>query len=117
MSQTYQMDVFLKNVDARKVGDVAKLAGAEWPFGEWNHDHRAGQDDGLIDLDARGVGSLAGGEEPDEFADRLALAVWAANGGYCAVEVYSTYMEDLPQDQHKRGRREFRRLSRQAKSR
>ncbi len=117
MSQTYQMDVFLKNVDVRRVGDVAKMAGEEWPFGEWNYDHPDGQDDGLIDLDSSGIGQLAGGEEPDEFADRLALAVWAANGGFCDVEVYSTYIEDLPQDAHRRGRREFRRLTKQAQPR
>ncbi len=111
MSQTYQMNVFLKNVKAERVGDVAKLAEAEWPFGDWNRDHRDGQDDGLIDLDASGIGSLGGGETAEEFADRLALAVWTANGCYCEVKVCSTYMEDLPQDEHRRGRKEFGRLT------
>lgn len=110
MSQTYQMDVSLKNVDARKVGDVALFAGKEWPFGDWSHDHPDGQDDKLIDLDSCGTGSLAGGETPEEFADRLSLAVWRANGGFCEVRVYSTYLEELPQDEHRRGRRDFNRL-------
>jgi hypothetical protein len=30
------------------------------------------------------------------FADRLAKAIWDANGGFCRVVVRSTYLDDLP---------------------
>lgn len=37
-------------------------------------------------------------ETDQEFAERLARAVWTANGGPCEVEVRSTYLEDLPHE-------------------
>ena len=50
---------------------------------------------------------LCGGETEDEFALRLAAAVWDANAAYCPVEVTATYLEDLPCEIHEFGEAEY----------
>ena len=45
---------------------------------------------------ATAEGNLCGGENEHEFADRLARAIWKANGGYCYVAVRATNLENMP---------------------
>jgi len=56
-------------------------------------------------------GNLCGGESEEEFADRLAAAIWRANScAYCKVEVRATFLEDVPYETHVRDREAFKRL-------
>ena len=45
-------------------------------------------------------GNLTGGTTEDEFARELAQCVWAANKGFCKVEVCMTYLEDSPSEDY-----------------
>ena len=53
-------------------------------------------------------GQLCGGETDSEFADRLAAAVWAANGAYCEVTVRATCLDELPYDTNTRDETDYR---------
>jgi len=121
MSQQYRMDVFLKNVEERKVDAVIAAAEALWPFeGMWCRFHPDGQAEGHVNIDNAGTSSLHSGEQPEEFSDRLAKAVWGAHGGFCEVEVYSAY-DDFggkeEQEPHILNIEDFLRLTRQRVSR
>jgi len=52
---------------------------------------------------------LCAGETEEAFATRVAHAVWDANGAYCEVVVSALCLEDLPREEHTRGREEFKR--------
>lgn len=59
-------------------------------------------------MECDGDSSLCGGESEEEFADRISEAIWEANGGaYCMVHVMATYLENLPCDNHHRGRTKY----------
>ena len=89
MSRLYEVSVEVSGHDASRGARIKDAARAEWGFDEdWL------DDEGLLQNGARG--SLCGGETEDEFAGRLALAIFEANGGPCSVSVFTTCLEDLP---------------------
>ena len=88
MSRYFSMFVRISGADSDRTEAVQQAAEGEWSFDTWH------ESDGV--LTSGGDGQLGGGESDDEFAQRLAKAVWAANGGFCEVEVHSTYLDDLP---------------------
>ena len=88
MSRNFSMFVTISGINSDRTEAVQQAAGGEWSFDTWH------ESDGV--LTSGGDGQLGGGESDDEFAQRLAKAVWAANGGFCEVEVHSTYLDDLP---------------------
>jgi hypothetical protein len=45
-------------------------------------------------------GSLTGGQSPRQLIERLAVAVWQANGAFCTVTGRTTCLEDLPYETH-----------------
>jgi hypothetical protein len=86
------MLVRVRDVTSERVDRVQQAANDEWNFDDWHeHDNSISS---CVD------GSLCGGESEDEFAQRLAKAIWTANGGYCEVEVVATYLEDLPHESY-----------------
>ena len=54
--------------------------------------------------------SFAGGETEEEFTERLAVAIWRANGGYCEVIVNATFLENLPYEIHTLDEDDYERL-------
>ena len=88
MSRYFSMFVRISGANPDRTEAVQQAAEGEWPFDTWHES--AGV------LTSCGDGQLGGGECDDEFAQRLAKAIWAANGGFCQVEVSSTYLDDLP---------------------
>ena len=103
MSRSYSMLVTINDVAPEKVDSVKQAARDMWDFEDWCECGNA------ISADVDGY--LNGGETEDEFAERLAKAIWAANGGYCAVEVVATYLENLPCETHTFDEDDFRRLA------
>ena len=93
MSRYYNMAVTITGAARDRIDAVKQAAETEWTFDDWFLD-----DDGV--LTASADDRLCGGETDDEFAQRLANAIWAANGGYCRVEVNATYLEELPCETH-----------------
>jgi hypothetical protein len=88
MSRYYGMNVVIVGQDAGKVEAIKAAAEAEWPFENWV--------EGGGQLQAYGENQLCGGVTEEEFAERLTLAIWRANGAFCEVTVHATYMEELP---------------------
>ena len=88
MSRNFSMFVTISGINPDRTEAVQQAAGGEWPFDDWY------ESDGVLTSD--GDSQLGGGESDDEFSQRLVKAIWAANGGFCEVEVSSTYLDDLP---------------------
>ena len=80
---------------------MLKTAG-EWDFDDWH------ENDGQ--MFGYGEGRLGGGESEEEFADRLARAIWNANGAFCEIEVRATYLDDLPYVDYCRDEDDYGRL-------
>jgi len=100
MNRYYGMALTVRGIDPKKCRQVQKAAREEWPgFDDWHVQHL----EGATILTASGEGSLCGGESEEDFADRLAHAVWAAHGTCCEVEVAATYLEEQPYEAHIRG--------------
>jgi hypothetical protein len=92
MSRYYGMSVTISRHDPKKVRKIKAAAKGQWPFEDWQG---AGEE-----LRAYAEDNLYGGETEEQFAERLAVAVWRANGTYCDVVVDATYLESLPYESH-----------------
>ena len=79
----------------------------EWSFAPGDFESAPPSDREARKLTARAEGALCSGETEEEFADRIAGAVWEANGGYCQVTVCATYLEPPPCEEHVRDERDF----------
>ena len=94
------MSVQIEGVAPRRARYVKRVAAREWPFEEWDGDKRT--------LRSYAESYLAGGEDEDQFADRLSGAIWKANKGFCHVSIDATYLEELPYESHHRGEDAYR---------
>ena len=95
MSRFYEMTVTLRGVRPGRLEVVKAAALEEWDFdGAWFE--LVDDDMNPAGVQSSGRGSLCGGESEDEFALRLAKAIWKANGEFCQVEVTAIYLEELP---------------------
>lgn len=95
MSRRYMMSVEISGFDVKRKDAIIEAAQTEWTFPGW---------DELAEpplLWSKGEYNLYGGESEDEFANRLAAAIWVANRGPCEVEIVATYMEELPHETYK----------------
>jgi len=101
MSRCYEMFVRVSGVAPDKIEAVKNAAEEEWRFDGW-YDQNG-------ELTACGQDRLCGGETADEFAQRLAKAVWTANGGGCRVEVHATCQE-VPYEAYCFDEDDYRRL-------
>ena len=50
------------------------------------------------------------GRSEEQFTERLSVAIWRANGGYCRVSVDATYLENLPYETHGLDESDYARL-------
>jgi len=96
MSRRYEMVVTIEQYDKDKEDAVIDAAQGqwsslkqweEWPIGKRN-----------TYITSAGEGNLTVDEGEDEFAERMARAVWEANGGVCEVEVRCIYLENIPHE-------------------
>lgn len=102
MSRYYEMTVEISECQPEKAEAIQEAAGHQWPFDEWC--------DVGESLMASAEGHLFGGETEQHFADRLAKAIWEANGAYCKVLVRAIYLENLPCEEHAMGEDDYSRL-------
>ena len=94
MIRSYRMTVGIQGFDPRKSNIIKRAAEKEWVFFfNWHECQRR-------HLFSTSEGYLPGGETEDAFARRLAKAIWAANGGYCEVEVVAVCLENLPSEKY-----------------
>ncbi len=102
MSRAYNMGVEISGYDASKTTAIKDAAAVQWEFDDWN------ECDGT--LTAFADGSLGGGETEEQFAERMSVAVWSANGKFCEVSIVATYLEDLPFETYSLDESDFERL-------
>jgi hypothetical protein len=102
MSRFYNMGVEISGHDAGKIEAVKDAAAGEWKFDDWN------ECDGK--LSAYADGHLCGGESEKQFAERVSMAVWRANGKFCDVSIVATCLEDLPCETYSLDEDDFDRL-------
>jgi len=103
MSRYYEMGVEIMGHDAEKESQIKQAAEQEWPFSDW-------WSSGEGDLRASAESALCGGESEEQFTERLSVAIWRANGGFCEVVVNATYLEDLPYEIHSLDQNDYARL-------
>jgi len=108
MSRAYDMTVEIRKFRKEAIPAIQQAAAGEWPFKDWLVNEEAGY------MLASGESRLCGGEGEEEFADRLAVAIWKANGACCDVSVLATYLEELPYEEHFRDEDDYERLMSQA---
>ena len=107
MSRKYEMLVHVREADPDRVDDIKEAAEAEWNFADWHPLSLEGEPPVFM---AYAEDQLAGGEAEEEFADRLTVAIWRANGRYCEVEVRATYLEEIPFESYTRDEDDYQRL-------
>ena len=114
MSRYYGMGVEITKFDPEKADAIVDAANAEWGAfsDDWGDSDKypgaTTQRETERVLTAYGEENLCGMESPDEFCERLTKAIWKANGGFCRVEVRSTYLEDVPCEYHELSEDDFR---------
>jgi len=107
MSRLYEMTLEVSEHDPAKVPQIQAAAESEWPFEDWWF---SGDEDQGATMKVSAQHQLCGGESEDEFAERLSVAIWRANGGYCEVAVNATYLEELPYESYSLDEADYARL-------
>jgi hypothetical protein len=92
------MSVEIVGFDKGKREDIEAAAAEEWEFDDFSYTDSS--TDVPSSLSSVGQESLCGGETEDQFARRLAKAVFKANGKPCKVIVRATCLENLPCKTH-----------------
>ena len=111
MSRYYEMSVEVTGYDPEKEDGIKAVAAEEWNFEEWTHyADRPGMDDNEKGMMSSAKDNLSGGETEEQFAERLIVAIWKANGSYCTVTVDATYLESLPYETHTLDEDDYERL-------
>lgn len=109
MSVCYRMFVTIDGFQPGNQKAIEAALRAEWDF------------DGVDELEgvltALGESSLSAGLSEEEFSERLAKAVWQANGGFCRVQVDATDLEHLPYNEYPFDEASYGRLIRTAPAR
>jgi len=106
MSRSYEMVIDItgfKKSQEKTIAQTAVMAAALSDH-EW---------DAYVENCIRVTGqtSLCGGESEEEYAAKVAKAVWKANDGrFCQVCVKATYLEELPFDEYTFDRQDFKKM-------
>lgn len=87
--------------EEKKVSDILNALKQEWEVQD-ECGCNPNDEDGQNFFSTYGESYLCGGESEAQFTDRVALAVWKANGGYCHIQVEAVYLEELPYEIHLR---------------
>jgi len=94
VSRSYEYKVMVRGHKPERMSDICKALRAQWDFDP--SEFPLADEAPPAELDVTGVDNLTGGLTSDEMAVRLAQAVWTANGQYCEVEVWSTFLDVVP---------------------
>ena len=105
MECNYNMAVTLIDVKCENVDRVKEAANAEWPWSLSDWYKRSNLTYAIAD------GHFDDSETIDEFAQRLAKAIWIANGGYCAIDVVATELVERPYEMHSFDESDYRILT------
>ena len=118
MSRAYEMTVEIKDYKARNLPKIIRACCEEWDFeaddftNDRHYDPPSQKLRRARKVIATAQGNLCGGEQEQEFAQRLTMAIWKANGGFCLVEVRSVYLEELPYETYMYDEDDFKTMTR-----
>ncbi len=98
MSRLYNMNILVTGIPPKQYDHVAEIIAEEW-----NCDDQQVEGKTLI---VSAQSSLAGGETEEEFAARVAQAIWEEHG-FCTVEVQAMCLDQLPVEYHYQEKEEF----------
>jgi hypothetical protein len=109
MSRYYSIGISVRDANPARALEIKEAAEDEWPFDvdDWQP---SGDPDDLTAFEASATGELYAPTTEQEVAHRLIRAIWAANGGYCKVEVSATRLEDMPYETYRLDRDDFERM-------
>ena len=94
MSRSYEFRVMVRGYKPERIGEICSTLQAQWDF---DPSEFPGKEEAPpAELDVSGVEDLTGGMAAGEMADHQAHAVWAVNGAYCQVAVWSTFLDVVP---------------------
>jgi len=109
MSRYYEIDLTVTGYAIERTDDIESAVGELWPFDDW---WRSKPEDEIAAISAGGSGNLGGGVSPEAFAEILAKVIWEKNGGFCAIEITVTFVEQAPHETYKPNKELFERLTR-----
>jgi hypothetical protein len=115
MSRNFSMNVEVDGFAPRRRRSIVAACCRQWSFQKDDFSFLKPDPPRQTNLTASADGQLCGGETESEFADRLAAAVWSANGAYCGVTVRNTYLDDLPYCTHTMQETDYRVWRRRSK--
>jgi len=92
MGLAYSMSVAITGHNVRKTEAIKAAASGEWEFDSWKENPGT--------LVASADGRLSYHESEEQFAERLSMAVWRANGFFCIVEIVAGCLEEIPYETH-----------------
>mgnify|MGYP001184889729 CR=1 FL=1 len=117
MSRWYEMSVTVAGFNRKRKARIVAECMQEWGFGAEDFaEHGRGSPEVKPVLRATARDNLCGGESEEDFADRIAGAIWKANGAYCEVTVHATYLEGLPCGAHVRGKSHYKEWDKERRS-
>lgn len=90
MSRRYEMTVEVKKIDPALKSKIQQDLNDIWPFDFDGDKHDQNK------IFGTGESCLCGGMSEDDFSRRIAKTILAANKKPCRVNVYATYLEELP---------------------
>ncbi len=102
MSRYYNMTVMINGANPARIRGITAAANREWAFEDWDT-----RDDFLM---ASADDQLCGGQTEEDFVQRMAKAIWRANGGPCRIEVTATALEDPPRKSYCFDENDYRRI-------
>ena len=102
MSRYYEMKIEIEGFDESKKDAIQQACLEEWNFesDDWfcNDVHC---------MEATTQGWLCGGEDEDEFSDRISKAIWKANGVFCPITVNALNMEATPYEAYTKDEEDY----------
>jgi len=104
MSRLYQMEISISKFNDKKTDEIEEAANNEWEGLDKNFDIFNSV------LNSYSKNYLCGGEDEEEFTERITKAIWKANGAFCVVNVKATFLESLPFDEHELDEEDYNRF-------
>lgn len=90
MSRRYEMTVEVKRFDPALKANIQQALSEDWPFDFCGDKHEPEK------IFGTGESSLGCGMSEEDFSRLIAKTVLTANKKPCCVNVYATYLEELP---------------------
>ena len=116
MSRYYEAKIEIEEFDESRKKQIQQACMEEWGFEKDDFFCFERHADGVRCMEAVAQHSLCGGETEEEFSERMAEAIWKANGGYCRTTVNAMYLEEVPYEAYVMDEDNYEEIMKRAKS-